>query len=69
MNFDEGIRQREEVGGPRLNPLRLASAKHLTGQAEGRGRRKMGLEEYPSEYYQEFLEYVKDRYEGRKGPG
>ncbi|PQP33123.1 hypothetical protein C6A36_00850, partial [Desulfobacteraceae bacterium SEEP-SAG10] len=66
---------------PRLNPLRLASAKHLTGQAEGRGRpgeirftrhlrefhwvKKMGLEEYPAEYYEELLEYVKDRYEGQ----
>ena len=25
----------------------------------------MGLEEYPAEYYQEFLEYVKEKYEGQ----
>jgi hypothetical protein len=26
---------------------------------------KCGLEEYPVKYYQEFLEYVKDQYEGQ----
>ena len=25
----------------------------------------MGLEEYPVDYYREFLEYVKEKYEGR----
>jgi len=29
------------------------------------GQGKMGLEEYPADYYREFLEYVKGRYEGR----
>ena len=28
----------------------------------------MGLEEYPSEYYEELLEYVKDKYEGQRAP-
>jgi hypothetical protein len=26
---------------------------------------KLGIEEYPAEYYREFLEYVKDRYGGQ----
>jgi hypothetical protein len=26
---------------------------------------KMGLEEYPADYYVEFLEYVKERYKGQ----
>ena len=26
----------------------------------------MGIEEYPAEYYQELLEYIKDRYEGQR---
>ncbi|MBW2661167.1 MAG: hypothetical protein JRD93_04060 [Deltaproteobacteria bacterium] len=29
------------------------------------GQGKMGLEEYPADYYGEFLEYVKGRYEGQ----
>jgi len=29
------------------------------------GQGKMGLEEYPADYYEELLEYVKGRYEGR----
>ena len=33
--------------------------------SEGKKQRKMGLEEYPVEYYQELLEYVKDSYEGK----
>ena len=27
--------------------------------------KKLGLEEYPADYYREFLEYVKEKYEGQ----
>jgi hypothetical protein len=26
---------------------------------------KLGMEEYPTDYYREFLEYVKEKYEGQ----
>jgi hypothetical protein len=29
---------------------------------------KLGLEEYPADYYREFLEYVKEKYEGQYWP-
>ncbi|HIH97178.1 MAG TPA: hypothetical protein HA348_06860 [Thermoplasmata archaeon] len=29
------------------------------------GREKPTLEEYPAEYYEQFLNYVKEKYEGR----
>jgi hypothetical protein len=50
MKFGYEIRQKSEVRSQR---------------SESRRRRKMALEEYPAEYYQEFLEYVKDKYEGQ----
>ena len=47
--------------------LRVPRGKHSTGQATiGKNQLgKPGLEEYPVRYYEEFLEYVKERYEGQ----
>lgn len=68
--FGKTKRQRAEVRGQRTADRGRMTEDRGRRTADGEGRsnakgRKMGLEEYPVEYYVEFLEYVKERYEGQ----
>ena len=44
--------------GGKISPPHQRWIKRLEGE-------KMGLEEYPADYYWEFLEYVREKYEGQ----
>ena len=48
-----------------MNSLREGWVDEWMNRMKGQGSKKIGLEEYPVEYYGEFLEYVRERYEGR----
>lgn len=39
---------------------------HWVKKIRGLEAKKLGIEEYPAQYYQELLEYIKDRYEGQR---
>ncbi len=48
--------RKTEVGGRRPE---------VRGRKSEVGGQKMGLEEYPADYYREFLEYVIEKYKGQ----
>jgi len=55
-----------EIGGRKIRRLEGEKIRRLEGQKNRRlGGEKMRLDEYSADYYREFLEYVKEKYEGQ----